>query len=226
MILMLLEKPVFPEGYYDGADLYLWIGVALLGIISSAIFLKRMKIAEHEKSIALFRGLAVLMLALAGTRFCYIYGMLAEESKYDLWINLGYSIGIGGMGYFLFEIERNFLTKTHYIFTMVNIVGLIMGILGAFNLVERDIPLMITTYVSTGDVVLLVAIYIYFIFISPGELKKRGLYNFLGIALMFGGITLDSELFLISLWPTIPLILAPILNIVGNLIVLKYQKLI
>ncbi len=226
IIASLLEKPEFPSNYYSTPDLSLWIVAIVLSLISVWIFLSRSSKAEHEQSKSLFMGLAILFLMMATMRMFYVIGVKGPEQNYDFWINLGYTAGIGGMGYFLFEMEKNSLKKTHFLFTIINVVGFISGIMGTFKIVARNIPLVISTIVSTADIVLIVGIYIYFIFISPGELKKRGLYNFFGILITFMGVSMDSELFYLTLWPAMPVILPPIMRIVGNLIILYYQRLI
>ncbi len=213
---MFAVKPEFPQGYYLGIDFYLWIVSIILCICSLLLFMKRRNESEHSGQRALFRGLGFLFFFLGLMRVSYLIGVRGKEENYDFWINFGYTLGIAGMGSFLYEVERAFLKKTKYVLTILNTAAFIISILAVFNVIPRKIPLNVATYVSTADMGLIFVFYIYFIYISPGELKRRGLFNLLGMILTFLGVSMDSELFFITLWPTMPLWLPPLLAILGN----------
>jgi hypothetical protein len=50
---------------------------------------------------------------------------------------------------------------------------------------------------------------------SAGSIRKKSFITFLGVIVLFAGIMMDSELVYGGLWPTMPLIIPPILNSIG-----------
>ncbi len=73
----------------------------------------------------------------------------------------------------------------------------------------------ITYIISTLATVIIIVLFAWMISKSAGSIRRKSIITFIGIVVLFAGIMMDSELVYGGLWPTMPLILPPIINSIG-----------
>lgn len=163
------------------------------------------------------------MLFFGLTRVCYLIGVLLPVD-YDFWAILGYVFQLIAMSALLFEFERSIVKKTKYSLTIFSLFGTAVAILSLSESINRDISMNLSTIVSTADTILIIVIFIYVIVKSTGIVRTRTLISFVGIIMVFIGQLLDTER-LYGIWPTQPLLLSPILNIIGLMLIIINQRI-
>ncbi|MHA1822066.1 MAG: hypothetical protein ACTSU2_02150 [Promethearchaeota archaeon] len=214
---------VYPPNYYKSDDFYLWIIVIAMTFIGAYIFWNRTKKSGTDIQKSLFFGISGMMIFLGVMRIFYLYAVILGYDNYDFWTNLGYISGMTGMTILLYAFEKTIIKKTHYLLTIISTIGAIMGILSAFKIVPRHLTLSFIRVVATLDTLLILILYFYLVIKTIGVLKRKVFLSFLGIISLFMGNTLDSEM-IFSIWPTMPLELAPSLMILGIIMLTYFQK--
>jgi len=211
---MILQLPdIYPSDYMMTIDYYLWIAVVFLGLISVFIFFVKVLKVESIQKPYLY-GISFFLLLLTLQRVAYIIAVKMSVD-YNFWTNLGYICSLAGMTFFFLGIEKSVIRKTKYLLSLTTLIGVLIGLLALFDILPRDISMKITYIISTLATVIIIVLFGWMISKSAGSIRKKSFITFLGVIVLFAGIMMDSELVYGGLWPTMPLIIPPILNSIG-----------
>jgi len=211
---MILQLPdIYPSDYMMTIDYYLWIAVVVLGLISVFIFFVKVLKVESIQKPYLY-GISFFLLLLTLQRVAYIIAVKMSVD-YNFWTNLGYICSLAGMTFFFLGIEKSVIRKTKYLLSLTTLIGVLIGLLALFDILPRDISMKITYIISTLATVIIIVLFGWMISKSAGSIRKKSFITFLGVIVLFAGIMMDSELVYGGLWPTMPLIIPPILNSIG-----------
>ena len=212
---MILQLPdIYPSDYMMTIDYYLWIAVVALGLISVCIFFVKVHKVESDLQKPYLYGISFFLLLLTLQRVAYIIAVKLSVD-YNFWTNLGYICSLAGMTSFFLGIEKSVIRKTKYLLSLTTLIGVLIGLLALFDILPRDISMKITYIISTLATVIIIVLFGWMISKSAGSIRKKSLITFLGVVVLFAGIMMDSELVYGGLWPTMPLIIPPILNSIG-----------
>lgn len=221
---MLFENPDYldlPENYIMTYDLYLWIVVIVLGLISAVFFYSRMRKSEIDVQKGLFLGLTLFSVLYALMRVAYILSIRMPGEVYDFYTLLGYIFGLSGFAGFLFGIEKYIVRKTKFLLTIVSFIVVALGVLGLFEILDRIFVMGFVYGVVMVDTALMVAIYLGLIVKTTGIIRKRTFIAFLCIFALFLSTALDSQVAL-AIWGN--LWIAPALSIAGILGIMVVQR--
>ena len=212
---MILQLPdIYPSDYMMTIDYYLWIVVVALGLISVCIFFVKVHKVESDLQKPYLYGISFFLLLLTLQRVAYIIAVKLSVD-YNFWTNLGYICSLAGMTFFFLGIEKSVIRKTKYLLSLTTLIGVLIGLLALFDILPREISMKITYIISTLATVIIIVLFGWMISKSAGSIRKKSLITFLGVVVLFAGIMMDSELVYGGLWPTMPLIIPPILNSIG-----------
>ena len=212
---MKLQIPdLYPSNYMMTIDYYLWIVVVVIGLISVILFFVKVHKVESDLQKPYLYGISLFLLLLALQRVAYIIAVKLIVD-YNFWTNLGYIFSLAGMTCFFLGIEKSVIRKTKYLLSLTTLLGVLIGILSLFDILPRDISRNITYIISTLATVIIIVLFAWMISKSAGSIRKKSFITFIGVVVLFAGIMMDSELVYGGLWPTMPLIIPPILNSIG-----------
>ena len=214
---MKFQLPViYPLDYMMTIDYYLWLAVVVIGLICVMLFFF-VKIAKCETDLQkpYLYGISFFLLLLTLQRVAYIISVKMSGADYNFWTNLGYICSLAGMTCFFLGIEKSIIRKTKYLLSLTSLIGVVIGLLSLVNILERDISMKITYIISTLATVIIIVLFGWMISKSAGSIRKKSFITFIGVVVLFAGIMMDSELVYGGLWPTMPLIIPPILNSIG-----------
>ncbi len=215
--------PEYPVGYYFSWDFPVWIASIIIGFLGVVVFYWRGKKAEIASSKSLFFGIAFLFFFLSLARISFIIAIWNTTANYDSVVNYGYIFEVAGITCLFIEIERAIIKQTHYVMTIFSLFGVIVGILTEFTLIAIDISRVLSTLISSVDTILIILIFLYLVKSSTGSVRRRTILSFIGIVCIFVGWLFDSEI-IYEAWPSQPILLPPILTVVGLLIIIINQK--
>ena len=213
---MKLQIPdVYPSNYMMTIDYYLWIAVVAIGLISVILFFVKVHKVESDLQKPYLYGISLFLLLLALQRVAYIISVKMSGADYNFWTNLGYVCSLAGMMCFFLGIEKSVIRKTKYLLSLTTFIGVLIGLLSLVDILDREISMIITYIISTLATVIIIVLFAWMISKSAGSIRKKSLITFIGVVVLFAGIMMDSELVYGGLWPTMPLIIPPILNSIG-----------
>ncbi len=226
--MFIIPEAFSDAGYFLGIDRPLWYVATILTYISGIIFLVRATRAEAKVSKQWYLAYAFFSFFYATTRLLFNlaveFGMgTPGPEEYDFWCNLGYIFAIGGAIGILYVAEKNIITSTRKICTIMLVVGLIASILGVVGVYSREITLIITYGVSLLATVLILFIYIVMIRNSTGSLRKKTLGAFIGIIIWFVSIILDGQVAYTAI-VGMSTLLPPIMYIIGVSLYTIFQR--
>ncbi len=203
------------SGYYTGLSFILWfisIEVFFLGFF---LFVKEtLKMNLISQKMANY-GYGVFLGLMGITRILFIIAVYFPDF-YDLYTILGYISGNIGLIFWLYIVENYLIRKTKSIFTIVSIIPTSFSFLALFGLVEREIALSIQFLLLPLAILVILILYIYLIKKTSGTVRKKFIGILTGLFLIMVGQVLDGETF-ITAFPDFPLIVAPIIMILGVL---------
>ena len=213
---MKLQIPdLYPSNYMMTIDYYLWIAVVVIGLISVILFFIKVNKVESDLQKPYLYGISFFLLLLSLQRVAYIISVKMVGADYNFWTNLGYVCSLAGMMCFFLGIEKSVIRKTKYLLTLTSFIGVIIGLLSLVNILDREISMKITYIISTLATVIIIVLFAWMISKSAGSIRRKSFITFIGVIVLFAGIMMDSELVYGGLWPTMPLIIPPILNSIG-----------
>ncbi len=196
-------------------DYYLWIAVVAIGLISVILFFIKVNKVESDLQKPYLYGISFFLLLLSLQRVAYIISVKMAGADYNFWTNLGYVCSLAGMMCFFLGIEKSVIRKTKYLLTLTSFIGVLIGLLSLVNVLDREISMKITYIISTLATVIIIVLFAWMISKSAGSIRRKSFITFIGVIVLFAGIMMDSELVYGGLWPTMPLIIPPILNSIG-----------
>ena len=205
---------IYPSDYMMTIDYYLWIAVVFIGLISVIIFFAKIAKCESDLQKPYLYGISFFLLLLTLQRVAYIIAVKMNVD-YNFWTNLGYICSLAGMTCFFLGIEKSVIKKTKYLLSLTSLIGVLIGVLSLVDVLGRDISMKITYIISTLATVIIIALFAWMISKSTGSIRRKSIITFIGVVVLFAGIMMDSELVYGDLWPTMPLIIPPILNSIG-----------
>jgi len=213
---MKLQIPdLYPSNYMMTIDYYLWIAVVVIGLISVILFFIKVNKVESDLQKPYLYGISFFLLLLSLQRVAYIISVKMVGADYNFWTNLGYVCSLAGMMCFFLGIEKSVIRKTKYLLTLTSFIGVLIGLLSLVNILDREISMKITYIISTLATVIIIVLFAWMISKSAGSIRRKSFITFIGVIVLFAGIMMDSELVYGGLWPTMPLIIPPILNSIG-----------
>ena len=213
---MKLQIPdIYPSDYMMTIDYYLWLAILAIGLISVIIFFVKVHKCESDLQKPYLYGLSFFIFLLTLQRLAYIISVKMSGADYNFWTNLGYIFSLGGMTCFFLGIEKSVIRKTKYLLSLTSLIGVLIGLLSLIDILDRDISMKITYIISTLATVIIIVLFAWMISKSAGSIRRKSIVTFIGIVVLFAGIMMDSELVYGGLWPTMPLIIPPILNSIG-----------
>ncbi|MHA1720586.1 MAG: hypothetical protein ACTSWX_08565 [Promethearchaeota archaeon] len=208
---------IYPSNYMMTIDFYLWIAVVVIGLISVVLFFIKIHKTESDLQKPYLYGISFFLLLLSMQRVAYIISIKIAGADYNFWTNLGYICSLAGMTSFFFGIEKSAIKKTRYLLSVISFLGVIVGSLSLINILDRNISMKITYIISTLATIIIIFLFAWMISKSTGIIRRKSIITFVGVIVLFVGIMMDSELVYGGLWPTMPLVLPPILNSIGLL---------
>ncbi len=215
--------------YFEGIDRPLWYVAMIVTYISGIVFLVRATRAEAKVSKQWYLAFALFSFLYATTRLLFNiaveFGMAVVDNGevYDFWCGLGYISATGGAIGIIYVAEKNIITSTRKICTIMLVVGLVASILGVLEVYSREISLIITYGVSLLATVLILFIYIVMIRNSTGALRKKTVGAFVGIIIWFVSIILDGQVAYTAI-VGMSTLLSPIMYIVGVSLYTAFQR--
>jgi hypothetical protein len=214
--------------YWEVTTLLWTMAIVILGA-QSILFIRRAIPSTIESQRQMFWGIAIFFGCYAVTRACFLGGSLLPTYLYEIYWYAATIIGMVGFITLLFISEKYPLDcRTRFAGSILAFFSLIMSIvlgseLGRFIL-AGSLPI-------TG--LMLFALYVYLIVKTDGEIRRRAIWNTVGLALLLAGITFDANLMrdliamqFYNLAAVLQEIVAPILVIVGVMVFAQpYQEL-
>ena len=196
----------------------LWVIFFGLSIVFGVKMIRKARTPDYERpQKEYYLGMAIFIFVHLVARtfyfiydFDYLYNGVLNETLWEL----GAIIGIAGIVFLLYAIERHIYTRSKFFFTILVIIYIIL------------IPILPPEYETIAQtiVVALVGffiplIYIYVAYKSTSDIRKNSLLIAFGILIFLIGQTAHGKTFF-PIDHFIYLIVSPILMIVGGLILL------
>jgi hypothetical protein len=211
---------------FNSMERFLWVLVIAIFISCGIYYLyKGYKKENSNEKIILF-GYAGILISLAITRIFFFFSDFQVQGTYingnfygdynivnpfyDILIKAGYISAITGFSFFIFLLEINF-KRTKYLITISNIIFLVLTFILPFDLSKNLVYFWSLIY---GFIIFIILSMISVR--SRTEFKAVTTYFFIGFIGIIAGQMFDST-FMREL-ELIPLILPPILFILGGLI--------
>lgn len=225
---MIMENPPglgLPPNYLLEYDIYLWAIVVVMGFVGCIIFSRRIKKITIDAQKGLVLGLSIFFLLFSFMRISYCLAVILPASStpgevYDFWTNLGYIFGLSGLVGFLYGIEKYIIKKTKFLLTIFSIIVVCAGILSMLNILNRIIVMGFVYVIVLADAGIILFLFLGLAIKSTGVVRKRTFFVFLGIFFLLLAIALDSQ---VALAITNNLYIAPIINIIGLIILMTAQ---
>ncbi|MGV9173147.1 MAG: hypothetical protein ACOC44_14840 [Promethearchaeia archaeon] len=220
---MILEIPDSLQGigYYEGASLILWLISFGLLILAFLLFLKKGLETELKSSKMVFYGYGIFCLAFAITRILFIFGIY-NPSYYGFYTNLGYISALIGIIFWLYILETYMITGTKKIFLILTLIAFGFALISLAGAANRYFALTIIFILLPVSITAIFLLYIYIIIKGTGSVRKKAMWLLGGLILFVIGYMMDSELF-ISNFSEVPLVIPPVIMIVGILVFLYSQ---
>lgn len=222
---MILQIPsVYPSDYMKSLDFPLWILQVVVGLIGFIIFLYRIKKSTVHVQRSIYLGMGIFLLFLSAMRTSYILSVRLQNGDfYSFFTSLGYSLGLAGIGGFLFGIERSVIKKTRYILTIISFIGVALGLLSVFKVISQETALPFTYAIDMIATALMIILYIWLSFKSTGIIRRRTFIGIFAVLFIFLGVMLDSEA-VYGIFPAMPVILPPIFAVIGIILIIYVQR--
>lgn len=154
-------------------------------------------------------GLAIFIIVHLVARIFYYFHDFIHVGDLFFW-EIGALIGIAGVIFLIYAIERNIYTRSKFIITIIVIINLILLIVLPPEL--KDIARIFNTALVG---IFIPLIYVYVAYKSTGIYRRNSLLNAIGILIFLGGQAARSQ----PLFTTdniIFFIVSPILMLVGG----------
>lgn len=200
--------------YYKGPSLYLMIIFIIISFIGATFLIVRVIRTEIIAQKQIYFCLSLFFLLYAVTRILFIFAIYIPD-QYNQLTSFGYLSAITGVFFIIYIWEKYFL-HTRRFFTIFNLILMIVVVISIILNLSRYFSLNILYLCFPFVLISIVLILFNLIYKTAGKMRIKTIENFSGISIMFFGHLLDSE-FIYS-FILIPLILPPILLIIGILI--------
>ena len=204
----------FPNGYFQ-KELGLWYTALILGIIVAIVFLLKVRKVELKIQKRYFLSISFVLLFISFSRIFYIMGTNYEKFDYDLYILIGYTMAMIGLSLFILSLESIIIKKSKHLITIVSSIGVILSILGIFEIIDRDIIRVTNVYLSMLGLFTILVIHIIMIRKGIGDIRKKAILLTIGLVLFIIGFLGDSQL-VYEMVPNISIYIFPILQIIGT----------
>ncbi|GAB4307767.1 MAG: hypothetical protein Kow0069_05560 [Promethearchaeota archaeon] len=215
----LLDDPTW--GYMRGFNLLAWASVVALMWGFALVFVHRARGADLlDSQRTLFRSMAFLFFSLSASIIAYAYAYHVEPA-YELGKELGYTASVVSLLPVIYTVEKYMLPATRRLFTVFGcaLAGVCVVFLFTPELSETLRTLtQVTTPVLAGTFFVL---YLVVAAKSTGQVRARAVRTIVGMLLVIGAITLDSEAVMEA---GAPLILAPLVYAAGIVMVGLAQR--
>jgi len=206
--------------HYQGVSLILWYIVIVILFVSAMLFLYSAMIAELDTTKLGY---------FAHGNFCIFYGIarllwiisVHNPANFLFLVSLGYVFASISIIFWIYSLEKFIVPFTKKIFTAIALILVLVSILSLTMIVDRYIVLLFLNSLTPICVGFILCIYIYIIIKSEGTVRKKSIFLFIGLFLLYLAHFMDTEFF-ITLFPYIPLEIAPAMMIAG-LIIFTYQ---
>ncbi|MHA1340497.1 MAG: hypothetical protein ACTSRZ_10215 [Promethearchaeota archaeon] len=219
-IKKLMEDPIW--GYARGANLALWICVIISLAISAIILIHRSNkegIIESQKWI--YRGFGFMLICFGITTIFYLYSYNIEP-YFDLLKEIGYTFSISAPIPIILAIEKYMFKKTKHFFSIFSIGLAIFCIIFIFLSTESSKLRTITQAGAPIIMFVFFILYVKVIALSIGKIRRKAMITFMGLFCIGIAILLDSEAIMLM---GIPLFIAPLIYILGAILIAIYQKM-
>ncbi len=166
-----------------------------------------------------FLGIAIFIIVHLIARIFYFYYDFIYIEDIFFW-HLGAVVGVAGIIFLLYAIERNIYTRTKFLFTILAIIYIIL-LLTVLNLgwgenVENTLQTIFIAIIGP----FIPLIYIYVAYKSSGEIRRNSLLIAFGIVIFIAGQTAHGRTFFAITHP-VYLIVSPILMLIGGILFLS-----
>jgi hypothetical protein len=215
-----------PINIHGTLNLVLFILFAVILFITGITFLfnVRDQKIENLKRINLGLGMFSIMYGLTRVIFILMFQDFTNpEENYDFLASVAYSLGIFGFTFMIWSLEREtFKTRLFSLISfLLSIITVICTIIVYYGItVVREIALIIIMVGSPFVAIMLLLIHVSLISKLMGTIKRKFIYSFSGMFIMFIGIVLDGQYALsfepIPIWFKMDVV--PILAIFGFLL--------
>lgn len=216
---MIFQVPDYPDGYYAGISLILWLLATGLMFLSTIILIiKSVKRKERSPKLV-FLAYGIFYIFFGLTRLFYIIAIYNPDN-YDFYVTLGYITQVLSLISVLYVLETHVVKSTRKIFLIITIIAFFIALISLIGVVSRDFALTMLFILLPFSASVILILYLYVIFKSTGALRKSAIGLFLGAFLLFVAQILDSEMFISLTYGIIPFILeiTAIIMIVGVII--------
>ena len=172
----------------------------VLCMIFAGYFWKRRSREEMKSTRMIFLGQGLFVFCFGLTRFLFVISdyfrtdpiyqnvvIVADEFLFILFWKISALIGILAIIFLLIVIET-YLVKSRYVFTIIATAGLILA-LASPNI---EFSRWVTYIAMPVSLIAVVALYIYLLFTSSGEIRKKSGLSVLGLLIMGAGVMLDT----------------------------------
>ncbi len=178
--------------------------IVALAIFAGFFILRSRKEEKGSAQRNIFLGYCLFLCSYAITRIFFVFSDVELWFAYDhhgltntilneIYVGIGYSAGILGALCLLIMIER-YLIRTRYIFSILAIGIFILSVISIFPLIPTDIPQTIITVVFPVFFGVILLLYLYVVFKSAGEARKKAIGIVLGLLVMIVGFLFGSAL--------------------------------
>lgn len=161
-----------------------------------------------------YLGIAIFIIVHLFARiFYFIFDFYSEFDQF-YW-DLGAIVGIAGIVFMVYAIERYIYTRSRFFFTTIAIISVILLILAAVLNFPLAIKNTVQSVVVPAVGLFIPLIYLYVAYKGSGEIRKNSLIIFVGIFVFVAGQTAHMSLFLATN-EFIYFVLSPVFMIVGG----------
>ncbi len=219
---MIFQIPEIYEelGHYQGVSLILWYIVIVILFASAMLFLYSAMIAEFDTTKLGYFAHGVFCIFYGIARLLWIISV-HNPANFIFLVSLGYVFGSISLVFWVYTIEKYIVPFTKKIFTMIALILVLFSILSLTLVLDRDIVVIFLNTLTPICVGFILFIYLYIVIKSEGTVRKKVIFLFIGVLLLYLAHFMDTEFFLTT-FPFIPIEISPALMIVG-LVIFTYQ---
>ncbi len=193
-------------------SMVLWFIFFGFSVIFGIIITRKAFTPDFERSQRdYYLGMAIFIMVHLIARILYFfYDFIYIEDEF-FW-DLGAIVGIGGIIFLLFAIERYIFTRSKFFFTILAIINVILLIV-----IPSEYKNIVQTIFIPVIGLFIPIIYFYIAYKGTGNIRKNSLLIAIGILIFLAGQTAHGRTFF-EITDPIYLIASPLLMLLGGII--------
>jgi hypothetical protein len=207
-------------GHYQGVSLILWYIVIVILFASAVLLLYSAMMAELNTTKMGYFAHGIFCIFYGIARLLWIFSV-HNPANFLFLVSLGYVFASISLVFWVYTLEKYIVPNTKKIFTVIALILVTFSILALTMILNRYIVVFFLNVLTPVCVGFILCIYLYIIIKSEGTVRKKSIFLFIGLLFLYLAHFMDTEFF-ITIFPYIPLEIAPCLMIAG-LAIFTYQ---